>query len=272
MITLSSNTKSIELFQAQEDVKQTSGSPNVDSLYGFDSDETLITSLKSKQNFTLVGKTTGIRLSKKSSYSSDALTALAEWVVKLLTFVNGKQGGGYTLQDNDRSESVNGAVKSAGFQRARAAKYEVDWDLEFTVGDAVMEEQDTSSPSVSPSTSATLGGYDLGELRSFRETKRQKFSTTPIQFGDPQSMLIQPGGGATRRIIIVGRKSGSTSTRNTFDSNIEALVGQNQANTYSSAFPGRDLNVIVKDFEGTRDSGLTRLGDYTLELLEGTVV
>lgn len=274
MITLTNGASGdvTRLWQGQGSTVKLSGEPDVQSLYGRDSDETFITSLKSQLEFQYSGVVSGIRLSKQSGYSGDPTTALASWVAEMETFVNGSQGGGHDLDDDGRNINTTVAVTNFSWERASEGGYEVSWDLSLAAGDIVMDEEGPRSFSVSPSTTATLAGTDLQDTGNLLVEKKQQVELTPIQFEDPIQTLVQPNGGATRRIIITGVVSGTESELRTFDNTMYDLVGDNQAYTYSSAFPGRDLNVIVKSYDSTRSAGVTRLSEYNLELFEGTVV
>jgi len=260
------------LWQTQSDADETTAAAKTDSLYGYDSDETFIISLTAEQTIEYSGKVTGIRLSKADGYSSDPLTALAEWVQVMETYVNGSQGDGYTLHNPDRDESYTGAITSFSWSRKRGAKFEVDWSLAFTVGDVVMESGEVVFDPANPGGSPSLGDVDLQDVGEMRQVKKQQVETTPIQFGTPEETLVQPNGGAMRRIIIVGRVTGTNAERNNFNSTMKSYLAQNQAVTFSSGFPGRELNVVVNNFESTRSEGVTRLGEYALELVEGEVI
>jgi hypothetical protein len=256
----------VRLWQTQEDKNKTDGNVRVDSIYSEDSDKTLLTGLESIEELTYTGRATGIRLSQQSAYSSDPLTALAEWVVEMEEFVNANQGTGWTIDDGERGEQYNTVVQMFGWQRNKGAKFEVSWDLSGMWARGAMASKSRSPPSVSPSSSWTLDGTDLGSIDAYRQQKRQKLKPYPIAFADAGENEVLSQSGAFRRIMVRGEKVGGL---NTFDNTIRSLVGQDQIVTFSEAFPGRDLDVMVKSFESTRESGLTRFGTYILEMIEG---
>lgn len=259
----------IRLWQTQEDKNKTNGNVRIDSIYSEDSDLTLLTGLESIEELTYTGRATGIRLSKQQGYSSDPLTALAEWVVEMETFVNAKQGTGWTLDDNERGEQYNAVVQMFGWQRNKGAKFEVSWDLSAIWGQGAMVSSTRNPPSVNPSSAWTLDGTDLGSIDAYRQQKRQELKPYPIAFADAGQNDVLSQSGAFRRIMIRGEKAGGL---NTFDNTMRSLVGQDQIVTFSEAFPGRDLNVMVKSYESTREAGRTRLGEYILEMIEGVAV
>jgi hypothetical protein len=85
----------------------------------------------------------------------------------------------------------------------------------------------------------------------------------------PSENLIKDTAGATRRITIVGRATGTKTERNSFDQAIRDHIGQDTTVSYQTAFPGHSLDVMVANYESSRQAGRTRLGEYSLDLIEG---
>lgn len=259
------------LWQVQENKSESQGNVRIDSIYSQDSDETLLTGLESQEKLTLTGETTGLRLSRQSGYSDDPLTALAEWVAEMETYVNGEQGSGWSLTDNERGDTKNVVVEMFGWQREAGQKYSVRWDLSAVWANGMMPSTNTPADSVNPKTSgtATLDGNDLGSIKSWRQQKKQQIEVYPIALADPGENEVLSKSGAFRQIILTGTKEGTQSERNDFDDAMQNLIGQDTIVDYVSAFPGRTKQVMVKNYESTREAGLTRIGEYGLELIEG---
>lgn len=255
------------LWNVQEDISQSKGEVRVDSIYGEDSDLTLLTGLERLEKITMTGRATGIRLSRQTGYSSDPNTALAEWIVEMETFINANQGTGYTLTNNERSASKNVVIESFGWQRKPTEKYEASWDMTVHWATGMMADINTSPPAVSPSQSWSLDGIDLGNQVMVRHDKQQEIDPYPIAYADAGENETLAQSGAVRQITIRGSIN---KNRNTFDGNIQSLIGQDTIVTFSEAFPGRDLGVMIKEFESTREAGYTRVGEYSLTLIEGT--
>lgn len=254
------------MWQAQEDISESASDIRVHSVYGTDSDETLLTGLESVESLEYTGRATGNRLSNQHKYDNDPVTALAEWVVELETYVNGQQGSGWRLKDDDRGKEFKTVVEMVGWQRNSSEKYQVDWDLsgKWVLGE--MEPTETQPASVNPSQTWKLDGNDLGSLDSYRQQKRQEMEVYPIAFVDPGENESLPNSGAIRQIMIRGTKVGN---RDTFDQNMQDLLGQDNIVQFEEAFPGRTLDVMVESFESHREAGITRKEEYMLELVEG---
>lgn len=254
------------LWNVQEDISESKGEVRTDSIYGEDSDLTILTGLERVESLTMTGIATGIRLSNQAGYSDDPNTALAEWVVEMETFINANQGSGYTLTNNERGDSKNVVIESFGWQRKPTEKYQVSWDMSVQWAQGMMSDVSSSPPSVSPSQTWTLDGIDLGNQVILRHDKQQEIKPYPIAYADAGENETLAQSGAVRQITIRGSKD---ENRNSFDDSMQALIGQDTIVTYSSAFPGRDLDVMVKEYESTREAGWTRLGEYSLTLIEG---
>lgn len=260
--------KSARLWHIQEDKTKTIGGVRADDIYNTDSEETILTGLERQETVVHDGIATGNRISGQPEFSDDPLLALAQWVVLMQSFVNGQQGEGYDLVDRERDNTYRGLVTDFSWQRNQGEKYEVKWYLTLKRGEGIDFAADTAPPSVNPQSTATLNGQDLGALQSWREEKKQKAKVYPIALVEPGNNQAMAEGGAKRKIQIRGKVTG-TSERNQFDDNINGMIGQDQVVTYRSAFPGEEVNVMVDQFESTREAGLTRLGEYALTLIEG---
>lgn len=275
--TLSDGSSTVTLLHTQEDVGTSKARVQPIPIPTFDSDETILIDFTNEEKPQLNGKANGIYLANSSvtradgsSYSSDPVTALAQWVQDVMAFINGSQGEGYTLSSTERNRDINVAVKNFSWRRTKGNQYEVNWDMQLVRGDVTMTDGTISPNSVNIGSSWTLAGNDLHSVRDYTEIKKQGLQSSPIPLGSPSENIVFQKEGTKREIIITGRVDATQSTRNSFDSSIRNLIGDNTTSTYSSAFPGHDLEVMVKSFDPTREAGLTRIGDYSLKLIEGT--
>lgn len=272
-ITSATGNKSLRLWQGQEDMRQVNGNTDVMAPVIYRSDEVLLTQLESRESFTLTGITTGNRLADDPSYVSDPHQALADWVARFEEFLNGTQGSGHELSATHRNLTVNGAIRSLGWEYREGAKYEVRWDLEFIRGNALMEATDTSPDSVSPTTAGTIDNFDIGRLDRLRCEKSQQIESYPVAFANPGENELLEKSGVVRKYTLIGTREDTISNpddeRDQFDDHIRSLVGQDQIVDFNEPFPGRTKQVMVDSFESTRESGVTRIGQYALELIEG---
>lgn len=258
------------LWQAQETRLESSGRMRQDSVLGEDSQDTLLTGLESLETFEYTGRVTGLRLSLNSGAPSDPMQALAEWVVDIETMVNGAQGTGYTLDDDNRDRTINTAIEMVGWQKQKGAKYEVNWDLALTWGHCIMPDYSSDPPTVNPREGPDiLDGQEITNIETRREQKRQELEEYPIAFADPGGDEIVGNSGAVRQILLRGDAVGTRTERNSFDNHMLNLLGQDTIVQYESAFPGRTLDVMVTNYESVREAGVTRKGEYIIELVEG---
>lgn len=267
-VTISNGSKSTRLWNGQESQRQIQGNVRVDSVFNTGAGDTLLTGLEAQERATYTGKATGNRLSRQAGYSSDPVEALAEWVVEMETYVNGRQGGGYTLEDTERDRTINGVLGQFGWQRSRAELYAVEWDIDFIRGEGIMGMSNSMPGSVSPQRKAYIDGWDLGSLTQWRCDKQQPFQVYPEAFAEPGENPIKSDGGAVRQFTLVGRLDGED-YRNQFDDHIRTLVGSDSIVEYESAFPGRSIPVMIRNYESTREAGVTRLGEYSVEMVQG---
>jgi hypothetical protein len=262
--------RTVDLWQAQEDRDERDANLDISAFAGSNSDETFLAGLTQQHEAQVTGTATGFRLARQPDYSDDPVLALAEWVQEMMAFVNGKQGTGLTLEHDERGLTRSIIAKSFGWTRESGAKYEVSWDFAFRIGEGVMVSEEPTPREAYKQSTWALDGIDLQHPIDYREEKREQLTTAPMVFADtPEENVVKEDSAPVRTIRINGRHTGTRSERNQFDDQIRSLIGQDTIVTYESAFPGHDLDVMVNSYESTREAGLTRLGEYSLELIQG---
>jgi len=86
---------------------------------------------------------------------------------------------------------------------------------------------------------------------------------------DVEDNEIEARSGARRDIAIKGQVPGDESTRQTFDSDIRSYIGTDTKETLDAHFPGENYEVMVISHDATREAGVTQLGDYYTEVVQG---
>lgn len=267
----SSSGTTVDLWQVQEDQDSRDGNVDVADIPSFDADESYVSGLTQQHEGTLSGLATGNRLSRQSGYSDDPVTALAEWVQRVMALHNGQQGTGLTLTHDVRNQSVNVVLSTFGWTRTAGDSLELEWNMEFRIGEGVMVDGETAANTAAPSSTWSLDGRDLQHPMQYREEKSQRVEVAEMAYADsPEENLVKDRSGVTRSITITGRHTGSRSERKAFDDHLRSLIGQDQIVTYQSAFPGHALDVMVNRYDSLLEAGITRQGRYQLELIEGT--
>lgn len=261
------------LFNTEENMNQRDSDPTVDAIYSFNSDQVFIVSLEESAQFEIRGKATGFRIATYSGYSDDPLTALAEYAARLLAHVNGNQGTGWTLENTYTNVTLDCVIEEIQIIRRRSEKFEFEWNLTARAGRGMMPHQTLSPETVNTSTTATLGGTDLHDIEELMITKSQRLRVhTYVTAGTALSVEdneIEARSGARRDVAIRGKVPGSESVRDSFDTNIRSYIGTDNTETFDSPFPGQDYTVMVISHDSTREAGITQVGDYYTEVVEG---
>jgi len=262
----------IGLWGINDDRDERAGNVDVTDLLSFGSEEAFLSGLTEEHSGSLSGKATGFRLSNESRYSSDPVTAIAEWVQEMMALLDGGQGDGYELSHAVRDYSKTVAIEDFSWSRDAGAKFEVGWNASFKIGDVTMASgAGTSVGEADPSSSWSLDGIPLQNMEQIQEQKQVKLNTTKMMFADSaEENSITQESGATRRINITGSHTGTRSERNSFDSAMRALIGKDKIVDYESPFPGHTLSVAVDNYDSDLEGGSETKTDYTLNLVEGT--
>lgn len=280
-VTLSGDGLSVPLLNTQEDVVDVEASVIDVSMFSTSPGETFLLPISASDEGSPSGRATGNRLSSMG-YSGDSVTALAQWVADLESLADGAMGSTLTLESTTRNRSINGQLRSITWDRETGAPYDVNWSIEFVRGRTLDLSfggggGGSGPESVSPSSSASLAGYDLGELLSYRVSREQDLTEIEIpQFLgdiDVDDNFVFSSGGVVRTFSIEGRKVGSDSALSSFE-NAMASRQADLLNTvsYNEAFPGRSLDVAIQNYRGTRAAGDERILEYSLDLIEGTQI
>lgn len=259
--------QTIRLWNARVTERNVSGETNAQGIYYSGSDETLISDFKSKEEGSIVGTASANRLSNQSEFSNDRVTALGEFVQKLMTAVAPKQGTGWELTDPSRGDTINLYVESVEWQRNEADPYQCQYTVNWKRGQGMGSGELPGAGPVSPQSTATLDGVELGALQSWSEKREQDLKVYALTLEDLSNNTVRVDSGVKRRITIRGRP---TDTRNDIEALAENLKGSDETVTYQSAFPGEAIEVALESYDSTREQQWTNLGEYGMQLIEGT--
>ena len=261
----------IYLWNTQESTPSRQSDPRVDSVYSTPSDETFLIGLEEQEQISVQGSASALRIAGHSRYSDEPMVALSQYAARLLALVNGKQGDGWLFRNEVTGRDVQGVIEEVSIFDRRGAKYEFDYSVTFRAGQGMMPYKPIQPEPVDPSDTAYIAGQNLHEIEEQWINKKQKLKVYPFAMSEFEENGITAQTGATREITLKGSIPGDESVRTEFDDTIRARTGQNITVDYESAFPGTTLEMMVSSFDTTRQAGWTRLGEYHLELVEGTV-
>ena len=261
---------SLTLWQAQTAEVSTLGAVDATSVQGEDSDQTFLTSIEQSGDLRYSGVVTGNRLSRQAGYSSDPVTALAEWVLDAERYVDGAQGTGYDLTDTRTGRTRRGVIESFEWTRAAGAPLQVEYNLGVTLGEGADPTGVTAPDAIGDATVLSVGGETIDTYREIQVSKSEETDAVRRAFADdPSDNDVLTDGGATREITVVGRVSGLKADRLAFDDALRDTIGQDEFITVTEPFTGRAFEGMINDFESSDEAGITRLGDFALTVVEG---
>lgn len=270
---------SLELLGASESMSEAEADPDLFPYPNARSEENIIVTLSQSEVVTLTGTASAMRLARDGSWPDDPVEALAEWVARFEQFVNGGQGDGYTLTDDDRNRQFNVFVGNLSWDRYLGEKFEVDWSMQLIRGGVVDHDVSYSPQSTSPDDTMGITSVDgtthvLPSPGEVRLERSQRFEYFPLpQFEDPdydenEIVAIE---GAVREVTIMGSIADDVQGRNEFDNEMREIIGGNNPVTLWLPFPGYAISGVVEHYDSIREAGHTRLGDYALTVIEGTL-
>ena len=261
---------SLTLWQAQQAEVSTLGAVSATPSLGEDSENTFLTSIEQSGDLRYSGVVTGNRLSRQAGYSSDPVTALAEWVLDAERYVDGAQGTGYDITDTRTGRTRRGIIESFEWTRAAGAPLQVEYNLGVTLGEGTDPTGVTAPDPVGSETALSVSGQTIDTYREIQVEKSQ--NTDPVRRAfaeDPSDNDVLTDSGAEREITVVGRVSGSKADRLAFDDALRSTIGQDEFITVTEPFTGRAFVGMINDYESSDEAGITRLGDFSLSVIEG---
>ena len=260
----------LELYNAQTLTEERTGEVEASPPTGFDSDQTFLSSLEQSGTVPIQGAVTGRRIAGTAGFNTDPQTALAEWAAQLEAFVDGQPGDGQTLVRDYRNDQLSGVVTTLQWTRRGGEPLELGYTLTLQRGESVASYSTPAADEVSPTGTTTVAGRTLDTYREFQSelsipttVTRRSFATTP----DDNDITVDAG--VTRSITITGQVAGDAATRNQFDADITASLGQDQFITIEDGFTGRTYDGMVTAYEPTDEAGGTRLSEFGIEFVEG---
>ena len=119
----------------------------------------------------------------------------------------------------------------------------------------------------------SVGGVDLGVVKSESSVKSSGLFQTAIPFSDSDAALIMDLMGTSRTITLEGSKNGDVSDLRTFIENIETLQnGEQSGSTFVSSWTNDNKTVLIQDFTHDKEAADENEVKYSLTLIEGTAL
>jgi len=262
---------SLELYNAQTLRNDRQAQVNASPFTGDDSEETYLTALENDGRIEIQGAVTGPRLARSASWPSDPQVALGEWAATLDAFVNGAPGNGFTLTLDYRNQSFAGVPETVQWTARGGEVWELGYSFTYLLGDAVGLTDPVTPTTASAGGDLVIDGTTIPSFREFSSQKEQPLNMARIAFADsPEDNTISTEGGVTRTLTATGQFAGDAAARNSFDAALKDTVGQDTLVDVQDPFTGRTYTGMISSYESTDEAGLTRLGEWGLEVIEGT--
>lgn len=119
----------------------------------------------------------------------------------------------------------------------------------------------------------TLDAIDLGTVTEERQSKSSNLFNFPLPLSDSDEALLLDIFGTSRTISISGKFVGTQSEIATFVGQIESIQdGEQSGSAYVGSLITTPKEVLIQTFDWTWSSGSVNQVDYSLSLLEGTVI
>jgi hypothetical protein len=261
----------LTLYQTQTAERSTVGAVQASSLSGGDSQATYLSAIEQSGRLRYSGLLTGFRLSNQSGYSSDPRTALVEWTLQAEAFVDGAQGAGYEFTDTETNTTRSGVIESFEWSIRGGAPFEVEFNFSVVRGEGADPVGESVPDSIGSATDLVIDGQTVDTYRELQVEKSEEADEFRRAFADsPDDNDVLTDGGVTREITVVGRVSGDANTRLAFDDAVSASIGDDAFITISEPFTGRTFTGMINDYESSREAGITRLGDFSVTVIEGS--
>ena len=117
---------------------------------------------------------------------------------------------------------------------------------------------------------ASLGGDDLGNIRSETNGKTSNLFTQPLPLSDSDKQVILDLFGTTRSVSLTGSKAGTVSVLQTFILLFEGKQGGSQSGeTFISTLHPTNKKMYINSFIWTYADVAKTLLNYTMQLMEG---
>jgi hypothetical protein len=118
---------------------------------------------------------------------------------------------------------------------------------------------------------ASIGGIDLGEIQSERQTKNAQLFQMPLPLSDSDETVLYDYFGMQRTIEISGIFTGTNAEHVSFINSIEAIMnGQQSGSTFvSSKTSISNTTVYLNYFEWSVNAADVSKINYSLSMIEG---
>ncbi len=120
---------------------------------------------------------------------------------------------------------------------------------------------------------ASIGGKDLGDVKSESSTKSSGLFNMPLPYSDSDAALIMDLMGTSRTITVDGVKTGVVADLRTFVTDIEGIMnGSQSGSTFVSSWTNVNKSVLISDFTHSKSEADESKISYTISLIEGTAL
>ena len=120
---------------------------------------------------------------------------------------------------------------------------------------------------------ASIGSKSLVTVKTETSAKSAGLFNQPLPYSDSDAAMIMDLMGTSRTITLTGVKNGTVAQLRTFVTDIEGLMNGSQSSlTFVSSWTNVNKNVLIQDFEHTKNEADENKVDYVITLIEGTAI
>ena len=225
---------------------------------------------------TIRGRVSAPRLAEQDGSTDDWRQALANYVDELESHVDEFQGDGYTLVDDQLGISKRGILESVNWTRRPGRPYDIEYEATVRIGRGTFESRpiDRRNPTVQTSQTPMLiiGGEPVPGMRQYQVSRSIGVEVKGVfdrDSAENNDIIIEEG--AQTQIAFEGTHTGTLSSRQTADANLDALIATRDPIACETRFPGYDLEgfllALPTDFD-TQYGGNSQ--QFNLQFVEGT--
>ena len=236
--------------------------------------ETVLNILSGQGQITVDGIVLGQQLiTEGATAATDPLDAVARWVAEFEAWVNSEPpNAGYALRNDYVGDRENVTPRGLSWTRTQGERQSVQFTLDLEIGGDLGGDLGIAPASVSPGGVDRFDGIELPGVIERRVDKDVQLDVTPELLSETAANNVFQTDGAVKRVTIQGQVKQTLSEMQAFDDQFRSRIGDGEVYAFESAFPGDSFDAAILAYESTREAGLTRRGEYVLELVAGSVV
>lgn len=267
--------RQLRLWNAQEFTADITVPETIYNPAATDTEDVILSVLRQQGSIGISGIVLGAqRIRDGATTESDPITATAEWILRLEAWLNGAPGTEAYQLRNTLTDTVTNCVPSAiswtqGVGETTSAEYSV----ELTFGDGLGADLGINPDTPGARDDDSFDSITLPHIYERtvdRSVELTSFEALLEADAEKNDQFIE--GSPVKQVTLLGEHDGTFADQRTFDQQLRARAGDGDSYTFRSAFPGDEYEAALVGYESTREAGVTRYGEYAIELIAGQAI